>query len=730
MSLLHKCPFLCLCFLWGTTLFGGYIPLNDKSGNPPPIEKYDEYQEAPAIEGHEETIPEYGDGTEVLNGIKARNASEVRSASKTDEPFPEQYKPLAPEISITSFPTTAAVKKLALCPMGTGILWYSLDGAGLARLSPGKKIEFFGPAKGLQMSDVKRIQVTKQWVLALGTNGNLQLFERSSEKWMDVLKRQVEDAILFKGALFSISFKARRVEVGGFDRVGRKTQFLKGHEITDLSNERRFISDGENLYLWTRLGLWHLTKEECRRKKLFHDQIVSLALKKNVSIAAHGFGVYSLFENGRWREVQSKGGPKGDHYAPFILADEPWIGLEGGLLHYSSKAKQWSFHSSSQKLGPAFVNSAATLGENRYFSTERGELFSWSIKEELWRKISLYAEIGAQAFLPQRTFGLVAAKKALYLATDVGLYEVEEGTAKLLPPVLPSPPAASFVAVAALSDKVVAFSDGTTVHLWLAENLQWSKDVIDERATHLMATVDGKLWCAAPSRLTRWALNPLRKERVIVVPREPLMKLVARGNVIFGLTTKRIYRVDLRTGTIRVIWHVPPPLRLSRGRWSIVYPTTMVIDSAGIILSTLDGKVRRVFWFDKIAYDQELGDFKEGKTSVTAMVLRGASLYAALSGHHNGVWVRDVTEPGGQWRCVVNAEQYGGHPVDELIFCSSGLLVRTKESVSLVLSDLFGDQNFDGSHGTTNNAIKAMTVRRGKIWVAGKGFSLIEIRSK
>ena len=469
MSLLHKFALFLLFSFVGTTLFGGYIPLPKKKGGPPPLERDDEYEEAPSIQLREETLPQVG--------------------SKTNKAY---LQPLLPDISIVTYPATAAVKKLALCPKGSGVLWHSLDGAGLVRRLPNKAPEHFGPYRGLKMSAISRVQVTANWVLAVGANGNLQLFDRQKNEWTPPLQTAVEDAILFQGALYLLAHKASQVERKELADLYSDFRQLGTMKLPDLKEKRQFITDGERLFLWTRLGWWQLNKDDCwKNEQIFHNQIVSLALGRTSSIVAHGFGTYSLFENGKWREVASKGGPKGDHSASFILANEPWVGLANGLLHYSPKLKKWSFHFSPHNLGPAKTNYATSLEDERFFTTTSGELFCWSVKDETWRKISLYAEVGHKGYLPQRSYGLLASQDRLFIATDVGLYEVKKGVAKLLPSVFPSTSSSSFVSVAAPTDKVIAFSDGKKVHLWLAANKRWYNQCIEERATHLVSTFDG-----------------------------------------------------------------------------------------------------------------------------------------------------------------------------------------------------------------------------------------------
>ncbi len=689
---------LSIVFLYSLTCFNlgiaGYMPLDDKPEAKTAKVHEGQYHEGPLIEAEEEIIANEG----------------------------------LSKLVVSTQAATRAVKVLAISPSGDETIWHDGGGAGLVRRRQGREAETFGPAEGLLLTNIKKLQMTKMWVLALGADGAVQLFSRQSSKWFPPTARAVIDCHIVDGRLFTLRSDKEHILHKSLSEGGYWQNNIGSEQIKNKS-KYSFVSDGERLYLWSLQGVYEITKEKCHRNSLLsRTQIVALALGKKASIACHGWGVYSLGEGEKWRPIKSNGGPKGDNFMPFILNDEVWIGRDGGLLSYSQSTTQWSYHKAENSFGPAGICAAAANHECRWFGSKTGQLYLWSVKEKSWSPISLYTEQFGEGYLPNTIYAMVAAKEAVYVASDVGLHRVTRTDKKLMAQAKASAPSAKFVCVAALSNGTTAFGDGKRVFLWDEKIERWRNEVIDEAAELLAVTSEGKLWCAAPGRLTRWSINPLHKERVIAIPREPLLKVIVKRGVLFALTTKRVFRVDVRTGTARNVWFVPPPLRITRGRWFIYRPTDMVIDSEGIIISRADGTIKRIFWFDKVGAEDLLAEFKVPKTTVTALTQRGASLYAALSGGRSGVWKRDVTEQGGQWKRIAEARTYGEGLVKELSFLGEGLIVRTDKGTAIVASHPLGNQFFDGSKGTIGANVCAMFIRGHRLWLAGRGFSLVQLK--
>lgn len=627
-------------------------------------------------------------------------------------------------------PCRGSFTALVADPARPGGVWAAVASGAVLRCSLDAPLRSYGPAEGLVGEGCRRLLVAGDQIIVLSDDGRLVRHDEGLDRFVAVPGAPVpletglvHDAAVFEGSLFlSMAGEGtvRRIPVAGPPRCVT----VGGDPLPD-GGAPRFLATASTLLAWNASGCLTLSNGRFERVEALEGApLAGMTAAGDRILVSRGPQGMVLQDEGRWRSLPWEGQPGDGARRLLSVADELWVGLDAGLVRRRADGS-WAWYTAPSGLRrPGMVLSAVGDGSTAWFGTSTGELWEYRLADDVWRRLTAGQGVPGGAV---RSLALSGSR--LWVGTDDGLASMGRVGGYPQVVLLPPAPRGPLVAVAPLSrDRaLVADADG-----WVCEVRPgaggFGPRLFREKVERLVATDDGRVLCFSQGRLAEWSLSPPRRGAVRDLPPSVLEALVEEPGLVFGAARDAVFRVDVRSaGVTSPVWSPEPPLRLGRSNWRMSTLAALAVDGLGIVVGTRQGMVERVLRYEASAPLGELGRFSTPRMAVTALAVLGPTLYAALDGAEGGMWSRPSAGRGEAWTRIKDSSAWGGGVVGRVVPVGGRLALMVPGAVAFLEPGTGRVELVAAGRGTTCGADRDLAVQGTRLWVAGRGLTVIDV---
>jgi len=631
--------------------------------------------------------------------------------------------------------TAAAITVMAVGRETPASLWLGTDG-GWLRHFDGKRMEVFGPSAGVTSARSQAVIPTDQGVVVFGDDGAVQIFDAAQRRFRSLVEPGdrgygvLDDVAWHQGRLW-LSFSKSKSLFSSKLSLGSKVM-EHSTDSAPCAPPWRFLSTDLGLYAWNSAAVLHLQGARWARVSLESSETIIDAASMPTALALlHRDGSISILgSEGSVECSEPFEGPLPGNIA--ISKRGIWLYAGARVFYRSKTAKLFQAIELPDTLAPLrAIEAIVELGERDWLVARDGSMWSrlgggadWRYISHEWTKAH-----GTRVRVGPSRGGI------FLLACGQSLFEIGSRVPyprRLLS--LPGP-AGPFQQVVALTNTQVAAANGSAVVL-RSRLGNWNTMWRFEKVAWLGRGEAGSLLVVHDDLLTRCALGRSKPIAHRQLGMGSLVAVCPEAWLLFTCNSKSVFRIDNDEGAgVKQLWHVPPPLRLARGRWRVSRLTSLAVDGLGIIVGTSRGQVERVFLFGRGSrpFGREvrfgtLGDFPSPRRSVTAMAIQGHRLFAALGEPEPVLYSCSLLSGSdGRWEVVARGRDWQGSAIRRLECFGEGLAALVPEGVFFIDPLTLEHRLFTSHDGTTCRRARDIAVFGRTLWCAGHGFTRFDL---